>query len=81
MQQLADASGLAVQTVHRYLTGKRDIPVNVLADMCEALNVTAHDVVQRAERRYERQESQSTYGLAAYHDGLNIPLGAEPNEP
>lgn len=48
---LASSSGLNTQTVMRYLTGKRDIPMTALFEICKALGVTASEIFERAERR------------------------------
>lgn len=50
-KQLAEASGLKEQTVMRYLTGKRDIPLQELIAMTEALGLTLGELFDRATQR------------------------------
>jgi len=48
---LANASGIPTSTLHRYLSGARDIPLPVFAAIAQALNLSILELVARAERR------------------------------
>lgn len=50
-KQLAEASGLTEQSVMRYLTGKREIPLPELAAMADGLGVTPVEMINRAVHR------------------------------
>lgn len=50
-KQLADKAGLKEQSVMRYLTGKRDIPLHELVAMTEALDLTLGELFERATQR------------------------------
>ncbi|TFH57315.1 helix-turn-helix domain-containing protein [Glutamicibacter arilaitensis] len=50
-KQLAEISGLKEQSVMRYLTGKRDIPLHELIAMTEALGLTLGELFERATQR------------------------------
>lgn len=50
-KQLAEASGLKEQTVMRYLIGKRDIPLQELIAMTEALDLSLGELFERATQR------------------------------
>lgn len=50
-KELADAAGMTEQSVMRYLTGKRDIPLPEFAKMAEALGLTPYELMKRAESR------------------------------
>jgi len=45
---LAEAAGLKEQSVMRYLTGKRDIPMTEVGLMADALGLTPADLLRRA---------------------------------
>lgn len=49
--QLAEASGLTAQSVMRYLTGKRAIPLDVLAALADGLGVAPVEIMNRAVER------------------------------
>jgi transcriptional regulator with XRE-family HTH domain len=48
---LATAAGIPTSTLHRYLSGARDIPLPVFADIANALGLSMIELAQRAERR------------------------------
>lgn len=50
-KQLADMAELKEQTVMRYLTGKRDIPLHELVAMTEALGLSLGELFERATQR------------------------------
>lgn len=52
-------------TLHRYLTGKRALPVPVLYDAAEAIGLPAALIVTRAD---ERMSAEHDYVLAASDD-------------
>lgn len=53
MKDVAVASGLADSTVHRYLNGKRDIPVSHLFSMASVLQVDVECLVSRTMERLQ----------------------------
>lgn len=51
--------GIAQSSLSRYLANEpRDIPFQVLMDIAKALGVTPHELVERAERRVEREDAE-----------------------
>ena len=50
-RELAARSGLKEQSVMRYLTGKRDIPITEVGLMADALDLTPTDLLRRAVER------------------------------
>lgn len=55
---LARATGMAGGTLHRYLSGLRDIPLPVFVDICHALGLSINELVARAQRRLDGQNVQ-----------------------
>ena len=55
---LANASGIPTSTLHRYLTGERDIPLPVFAEIASALGITYLELAGRAQRRLDGQNIQ-----------------------
>ena len=53
---LANASGIPTSTLHRYLSGTRDIPLPVYAEIANALGLSMIELAQRAERRLAGQD-------------------------
>ncbi|MGK3957848.1 helix-turn-helix domain-containing protein [Arthrobacter sp. R4] len=53
---LANASGIPTSTLHRYLSGSRDIPLPVFAEIAKALDLSMIELAQRAERRLNGQD-------------------------
>lgn len=51
--RLVEETGVAQSTIQRYLKGKRDIPMTVLADMCRTFGVSARTIFERAEKAIE----------------------------
>lgn len=49
-KDLADKSGLAVNTLSRYLNGHRDIPVSVFMEMCQVLEVDPGTILNEAAK-------------------------------
>lgn len=47
-QDMAARIGVAHNSVGRYLSGQRDIPMGVMIDMAEALGLTADELLKRA---------------------------------
>ena len=50
---LVELSGIAKSSVQRYLSGKRDIPVPALLDLCRALGVSPRVIFDRAYESIE----------------------------
>lgn len=50
-KDLANAAGMTEQTVMRYLTEKRDIPLPEFAALADALNLSPVDIINRAIER------------------------------
>lgn len=49
-KNLADKSGLAVNTLSRYLNGHRDIPVSAFLQICSALGVDPGALLNKAAK-------------------------------
>jgi len=49
--KLAAAIGIHRETLSKYLTGKRDIPMSVFVQIAETLGLTARELMERAESR------------------------------
>jgi len=54
-QELADATGLSLQTIGRLLRGERDIDVAVIALMADFLNFEPQELLVRASARLARE--------------------------
>jgi len=50
---LAKVAGMQASTLHRYLSGVRDIPMPVFASIASALGLSMVELAQRAERRLD----------------------------
>lgn len=50
-KDLADLVGIERATLNRYLKGHRSIPMPVFFQVAEALGVSAHELMTRAEAR------------------------------
>lgn len=50
---LAAAAGLHTSTLHRYLSGARDIPLPVLAEISRALGLPLTELMARGQRRQD----------------------------
>lgn len=50
---LANASGIPTSTLHRYLSGARDIPLPVFATIAQALSLSVMELIARAQRRLD----------------------------
>jgi transcriptional regulator with XRE-family HTH domain len=50
---LAAASGIPTSTLHRYLSGTRDIPLPALAELSRALGLTLVELLTRARHRQD----------------------------
>lgn len=48
---LAEASGVSYQSLLRYLSGERDMPMSALATLCNALSTSPAVIFARAESR------------------------------
>lgn len=55
---LAAASGIPTSTLHRYLSGSRDMPMPVFAEISRALSLSMIELAQRAERRLAGENVQ-----------------------
>lgn len=53
---LAQASGLATSTLHRYLAGARDIPMPVFVEIANALGLSMIELATRAQRRLDGED-------------------------
>lgn len=51
---IARETGLAAQTVHRYVNGKRDIPYSAMVAICAAIPVPLDEIARRAMERAQR---------------------------
>lgn len=47
-KELAERSGLAVNTLSRYLNGHRDIPVSAFMQICQALDIDPGALLNKA---------------------------------
>jgi len=56
--ELAKRSGIPTSTLHRYLTGERDIPLPVFVEIANALGVTYVELAGRAQRRLDGENVQ-----------------------
>jgi transcriptional regulator with XRE-family HTH domain len=52
---LANASGIPTSTLHRYLSGARDIPLPVFAEIAQALGLSMIELAIRAQRRLDAE--------------------------
>jgi len=55
---LARESGIPTSTLHRYLTGVRDIPLPAFAEIADALGLTYLELAGRAQRRLDGEDVQ-----------------------
>lgn len=55
---LANASGIPTSTLHRYLSGARDIPLPVFAEISNALGLSMIELAARAQRRLDGENVQ-----------------------
>ena len=55
---LAHASSIPTSTLHRYLSGARDIPLPVFADIAKALGLSMLELAARAQRRLDGENVQ-----------------------
>lgn len=55
---LANASGIPTSTLHRYLSGARDIPLPVFAEIAQALGMSMIELATRAQRRLDGENIQ-----------------------
>lgn len=51
---IADTIGIERATLSRYMSGKRALPLQVLLDICDTLNIPAGDLMRMAEERARR---------------------------
>lgn len=54
---LANASGIPTSTLHRYLSGTRDIPLPVAGDIANALGLSIIELAARAQRRLDGENA------------------------
>lgn len=50
---LSNATGIPSSTLHRYLSGARDIPFPVFAEIAYALGLSIPELIGRAQRRLD----------------------------
>lgn len=55
---LAQRSGIPTSTLHRYLTGVRDIPLPAFAEIASALGISYLELAARAQRRLDGENVQ-----------------------
>jgi transcriptional regulator with XRE-family HTH domain len=55
---LAQASGIPTSTLHRYLSGQRDIPLPAFAEIANALGLSMLELASRAQRRLDGENVQ-----------------------
>jgi transcriptional regulator with XRE-family HTH domain len=55
---LANASQIPTSTLHRYLSGARDIPLPVFAEISKALGLSMIELASRAQRRLDGENVQ-----------------------
>jgi len=55
---LAHASGIPTSTLHRYLSGQRDIPLPAFAEIAQALGLGVLELAARAQRRLDGENVQ-----------------------
>ena len=53
---LAKATNMQASTLYRYLSGARDIPMPVFAEIANALGVSMIELAQRAQRRLDGED-------------------------
>lgn len=53
--ELGNRAKIKEQTIMRYLTGKRDMPMTALLDICRALELEPRNLVVLAEERRNRK--------------------------
>ena len=53
---LASASAIPTSTLHRYLSGVRDIPLPVFAEIAKALGLSMIELAARAQRRLDGED-------------------------
>lgn len=56
--ELAKRSGIPTSTLHRYLTGERDIPLPAFAEISNALGLSYLELAGRAQRRLDGENVQ-----------------------
>lgn len=54
---LANASGIPTSTLHRYLSGARDIPLLAAGNIADALGMSIMELAARAQRRLDAQDA------------------------
>jgi transcriptional regulator with XRE-family HTH domain len=55
---LSKATGIVSSTLHRYLSGARDIPLPVFAEIAQALGLSMIELAARAQRRLDGENVQ-----------------------
>lgn len=54
---LAKATNMQPSTLHRYLSGARDIPMPAFLEIANALGLTLIELAQRAQRRLDSEDA------------------------
>ena len=54
--ELAKRAGIPTSTLHRYLTGERDIPLPAFAEIANALDLPYIELAGRAQRRLDGED-------------------------
>jgi transcriptional regulator with XRE-family HTH domain len=55
---LSRATGIVSSTLHRYLSGGRDIPLPVFAEIAQGLGLSMIELATRAQRRLDGENVQ-----------------------
>lgn len=53
---LAKAAGMQNSTLSRYLSGERDMPMPIFAEIANALGLSMVELAQRAQRRLDGED-------------------------
>ncbi|SEC89228.1 helix-turn-helix domain-containing protein [Arthrobacter woluwensis] len=51
LDEIAQLSGVGKRTLQRYLSGERQIPIDAMCDVAEALGLSPRELMARAEQR------------------------------
>lgn len=70
-QDLADRSGIPVVSVQRYLAPSRNIDIEILGALCDALGVSLTEIARAAEARLSRPTTEAERDAAAAVDRID----------
>ncbi|MBF1667169.1 MAG: helix-turn-helix transcriptional regulator [Scardovia wiggsiae] len=81
-EELAEKSGVSVQTIYRMFGAKRDIKLPQLYALAKTMGITVVEIMQDAERIQERDERNNTNGYADtdISDDLTLAANKDPNK-